>query len=605
MDIEKIATSAVLMSLSKTDRLSGFINSGDKEPCWDGNIYIHESKKRTKKNIKKVATQVKGKLVKSSSAKETIKYGISHDDLYAYMMNGGTMFYVVYIDNASGEPIQIYYASLLPFTIKSILKESKSIYQVEFERFPNNNLEKTEILLNFYNNAHKQASFAGKELPTIEELLKKGLLESISFHYTSVGKSFSEDGFPKIIDGKSITLYANIKGGVAPIPVQYFKDIHHVTMRSGKDTPVSVNGEIFYNEIDVVTTAEKRKIIIGSCIELEFPNTTEPHEKIPVKIETKIGGTLNERILGVEFILSILKHGSFHIGEGEFPYIYNDEKSKEDKIAELEVLLSQLKRIKSVLDAMNVKTDLNIQDCNQDDFKGINLIIGTIGEGRPIKEGPKNPNEVQTIIISNIKLAVIYLKNKKGGYQVFDYFGNRFHVSWKTPEGETIRLSQYTDLRAKDFLAFDNLNLQSIIDDFANIDPNEYVVDSANRILLEMLKANDEKASQEILNAAKRMSVWLSSQTKYIPKEITTINELQIILRERQLSYTEKSKLYEIISTSTEDHIKLGALLLLDEQEEASKIMGTFDEEQLDNFREFPIYHFYKGSNDETTEQTS
>ena len=67
MDIEKLATSAIESALSKTERLSGFINSGDKEPCWDGNIYIYEDKTHSKKNIKKVATQIKGKLVKSKS----------------------------------------------------------------------------------------------------------------------------------------------------------------------------------------------------------------------------------------------------------------------------------------------------------------------------------------------------------------------------------------------------------------------------------------------------------------------------------------------------------------------------------------------------------
>ena len=38
MDLEKIATSAIVSSISKTDTLSGFINDGDKEPCWDQGI---------------------------------------------------------------------------------------------------------------------------------------------------------------------------------------------------------------------------------------------------------------------------------------------------------------------------------------------------------------------------------------------------------------------------------------------------------------------------------------------------------------------------------------------------------------------------------------
>ena len=121
MEIEKLATSAVINELSKTDRLSSFINSGDKEPCWDGNVYIHEDKARTKKNIKKVQIQVKGKTVSLRDAKRTISYSISFDDLNAYMMNGGTLFFVVYLDKNTGEAIQIYYSELLPIKIKKLL----------------------------------------------------------------------------------------------------------------------------------------------------------------------------------------------------------------------------------------------------------------------------------------------------------------------------------------------------------------------------------------------------------------------------------------------------------------------------------------------------
>ena len=92
MELEKIATNAVETSIVKTDRLTSFISRGDKEPCWDGNIYIHESKNHNKRNIKKVSTQIKGKAVTPDKVGNTIKYRISHDDLTAYMMNGGTMF---------------------------------------------------------------------------------------------------------------------------------------------------------------------------------------------------------------------------------------------------------------------------------------------------------------------------------------------------------------------------------------------------------------------------------------------------------------------------------------------------------------------------------
>lgn len=48
MDIEKLATSAVTGYISKTDYLSPFINEGDKEPSWDGNIYVFNNSSRSK-----------------------------------------------------------------------------------------------------------------------------------------------------------------------------------------------------------------------------------------------------------------------------------------------------------------------------------------------------------------------------------------------------------------------------------------------------------------------------------------------------------------------------------------------------------------------------
>ena len=142
MDLEKIATSAVVSEISKTDVLSGFISEGDKEPCWDGNIYIHEDSRKTKKNLKRVPTQIKGKAVRIDKTEDSIKYSISHDDLYAYMIDGGTLFFVVYIDKDSGDVLQIYYSQLIPIKIMGIINQKNKTYSVLFNKFPKDNKEK-------------------------------------------------------------------------------------------------------------------------------------------------------------------------------------------------------------------------------------------------------------------------------------------------------------------------------------------------------------------------------------------------------------------------------------------------------------------------------
>ena len=46
MDYEQLGTTAVIHAVSKTDRLKAFVNSGDKEPSFDGSIYIYDNNKR-------------------------------------------------------------------------------------------------------------------------------------------------------------------------------------------------------------------------------------------------------------------------------------------------------------------------------------------------------------------------------------------------------------------------------------------------------------------------------------------------------------------------------------------------------------------------------
>lgn len=599
MELEKLATSAVITELSKTDRLSSFINSGDKEPCWDGNIYIHEDKSRTKKNIKKVATQVKGKAVNPNKVKRTINYPISHDDIYAYMMNGGTMFFVVYLDKKTGNPLQVYYADLLPIKIKEITKLKKTKYSVKCRKFPLDNLQKTELLLNFYDNAQRQASFAGKDLPTVEQLAKDGVLESLSIHYTGLGNYDTHNAFPKMLDGKSLTIYANIKGGTAPIPVEYYETVSQVTMTNKNTLPISVNGRPYYVGFSVVTTAENVELHIGSSVRIIFPNTGRTDTPVSVSIKVCIKGTLREQITAIEFVTAMIEHGSFCIGTSEIPSKFPQEELDRINAAAFPEILKGYKRAKEVLDSMNVKKDLKISECTDEDIDNLNLLIGTIGDRKLAKGNPNAPAQVTKLKIANLTLVIVYLENEKGGYNVWDYFGHHFCVSWKDDSGER-RISQFSTMVADDFLNLDNLNLDTIITDYRMIEPSDWLFELGNATMLEMLKAYDKKPSVELLDAAKKMLEWMSENPEYTTAEVNLLNKLQIALRERKLTFSEKAELHTTITNTTDAFFKIGAFLLLDEQDEAKALLDTLEPKQLEKFKEFPIYRFYKEAEEET-----
>ena len=603
MDIEKLATSAVDASISKTERLSSFINSGDKEPCWDGNIYIHEGKNHNKKNIKRVSAQVKGKLVRSKDVKDKIKYQISYDDLNAYMMNGGTMFFVVYLNCKTGEELQIYYASLLPLRIKKIISTIKTRYSIQFKKFPYDNIQKTELLLNFYNDALRQTSFAGREIPSIEELSKSGLLESISFHYTGLVKNISPTMLPKMMDGKSLTLYANIKGNSIPIPIEYYDSINQIQMQCDNNWPVSVADTKFYDDYKIVTTADHFELHIGSCLRVVFPIFDEEQETVDsINVKIDIKGTLRERITGVSFVLASIKEGMFYIGEYPMKFDMSEDDLEKIDIHFLESSLNSYRRVQEFLDNLNVKIDLDFDNCTVEDIRKLNILVPAIENKMIVNEQIDDSSaQLKKVVIANINLAVICISETSGGYRIFDYFGNHFNVDWLSTEDEKpLRISQFSMINSEDFLELSNLNLKEVVSDFDRIEANSLSVEFANKTMLEILKAYDVSSSEDLLLAAKEISAWIKLNAEYVPEDVSTINELQIVLRERALSFEEKLKLHRIIENSNDSFFRAGAFLLLKEYNEVVDIFKTFTDEQLDTFKSFPIYRFYKDFTEET-----
>lgn len=603
MDLEKLATSAIEKEIAKTDLLSSFINSGDREPCWDGHIYIHEDKKKTKKNIKKVAAQVKGKAVRTRDAKRTISYPISCDDLRAYMMNGGTVFFVVYLNKDTGDVLQIYYVSLLPVMVKKLLDEKKSrrTISVKFHKFPADNARKTELFLNFYEESKKQVSFAGKDLPNVDDLIKKGLLENISFSYTGLGACPDTRLLPKIIDGKSLTLYANIKGGTAPIPIEYFDEITNITTSKDTNIPISVKGHIYYDKVKTIATADTIEQQIGSSVKIIAPNVDNVDSSIKIHLNINLTGTLTEQIEALEFIIALVDNAAFNFGDAEFPAKFPQSELDRMEAYNFPEMLSNRKHIKEVLDSMNVKKDLELSKCTSDDIDNLMRIVNSIGDHRIIRGEIDEKNPGQKIKIANLTVAVVYIK-ANGGYRIYDFFGNRFDVKW-APEGmEPVEVSQFMMMRPDDYLTLDNLDLEKVVENFKIIPPSTTHFELSNNCMLSMLNAYDKAPNPELLNAARQMNVWLGQHTDFLSSEIVTLNRLQIELRERPLEFSEKQELYTIATTAKDEFQRLGAFLLLDEQEEARKIFDTLEEDRLNLFKGFPIYKFYKYAEEKGTD---
>lgn len=590
MDLERLAISEIEKSISKTERLTTFINSGDKEPCWDGHVYIHGGKQYTKKDIKRVAVQVKSKSVLPRDVKDEIKYTISYDDLDAYIKDGGVIFFIVYIDKYDGEPLQIYFAPLLPLRIKSLLKERKRTYRVVFQKFPDNNNAKLEAFINFHKHSTMQASFALGEIPTIEELEKRGVLESLSISYTSIGTEATPHVLPRVMEGKSLTIYANVTGVPIPVPVEYHDKIFDLAISNLVQIPVSVAGEVYFKEYKAITTAKETVLNIGRCMKVILHNIEDG--KCDVTIKVKIVGTLNERIKGMKFIGAVAEHKSFRIGDTEIEANFSEDMIESLNVKKYPELIEGYSTAIAVLKKMNVTKQLDFDNCNEEDIWKLNALIDAIENGNPIKNVKGNLPIVCNLKIANLWLVVICEKVADNVYNVWDYFNKKLDVVYVEDEKAPVPVPQYANMKWEELINVDNVSLDAIVDSYKHFEIHPVLLSMANMTMLELLKAYDRQLDKVFLNAAKQLCEWIKGYPEHIDVDVTQINEMQIVLRERPLSVTEKRELYELLDQDTDLSIRIGALLLLGYNEDARELLKELSDEEQAQFKEYPIYNY-------------
>lgn len=422
-----------------------------------------------------------------------------------------------------------------------------------------------------------------------------------NFSYTGLGACPDTRLLPKIIDGKSLTLYANIKGGTAPIPIEYFDEITNITTSKDTNIPISVKGHIYYDKVKTIATADTIEQQIGSSVKIIAPNVDKVDSSIKIHLNINLTGTLTEQIEALEFIIALVDNEAFNFGDAEFPAKFPQSELDRMEAYNFPEMLSNRKHIKEVLDSMNVKKDLKLSKCTSDDIDNLMRIVNSIGDHRIIRGEIDEKNPGQKIKIANLTVAVVYIK-ANGGYRIYDFFGNRFDVKW-APEGmEPVEVSQFMMMRPDDYLTLDNLDLEKVVENFKIIPPSTTHFELSNNCMLSMLNAYDKAPNPELLNAARQMNVWLGQHTDFLSSEIVTLNRLQIELRERPLEFSEKQELYTIATTAKDEFQRLGAFLLLDEQEEARKIFDTLEEDRLNLFKGFPIYKFYKYAEEKGTD---
>ena len=361
--------------------------------------------------------------------------------------------------------------------------------------------------------------------------------------------------------------------------------------------PVLVGSKAFFDSYDILLQENTEVIEIGNCLTIEFPGVENTDANGKAKITIHTNGSLNQRLSSLPFISALIKEGAVTLGNIIIPIHFEREKLEQIHYSEIELQIDSLHRVRRVLDKLHITKDLELDQCDNGDYWRLNAIIDAIENGATVFNMKEPPYFVSSIDIANIRIAMLCDKTNDGGYKLRDFFGTHVDIAFGYDEAlqEPHVSSQYCILKKNDFLELDNIMFKAIVNDVININTSDkFHADQSNLMMLEMLSAYDENHNSELLDSAEDINDWLLSSAEESAKEIAFINRMQIILRRRPLTYTEKQDVAAIISDSDDPTIKAGAFIILGEKDEAGKILLSMDDNIRNQFMKYPIYHLYE-----------
>lgn len=582
MDLEKLATSAVINSISSTDLLSAFINEGDKEPSWDGNIYIYENASKNKAGIKKVPVQVKG-TKNDNQEKNEIKYAIKVLDLQNYLTDGGVAFFVVYV-SSDGKRNKIYYAGLAPVKLILLLenhRDAKSI-SVSLQVFPDDNDLKVEVLQSFYTNMKKQTSFSHSKLLSLEELEKQGVLESITF--STSGKGLNRHNFPKYLLRKDLYLYANIKGSSIPQPLREIPTNIHISTE--ETLSVTINGELFFDTVRKTSSKNGVEILIGQGCSLYFSENNE-NCHINFKPTTLLKYAVKDR----EFLLAFLSANAIEF-DGHKLNFQPDEPYSEEMIVQLKQEVRRIKDIISVFNLLHIDTNYDLSQMSGEDLKLTTQFVKSLVYQETLSD--LNPKVLPYAKVDYIgkKILIGVQEIGENKYKIFPFPSMPVEVYFEGQNRKHFPTSKYVILKADDFLEIENLDMTDLVESYFAFQ-EKYIYENANLTVLSLLKAYDKSNSsrRELLEAAEKLMRWIlsnnDSETTYF------LNMMQIKKRKGNLENKDRKKLLLIADDSKNPEIvRAAAFLLIDYQDAFELHLEKASHEEMEEFKTWPIYHF-------------
>lgn len=564
---EQISIAAInnMLLLATKRRVQTYISDNDKEPMWDGHIYVYKNEGSEKKEdyITRIPVQVKSKVV-SKLSKKFVSYPIDRNCLEGYLKDGGVIYFVVEIkDNGDIMPeTKIFYKELIPSDLKSILEEipdtnkSKTVH-IDRILTPKDNFLR---ICSYFDEARKILSVDSiNNMIPLEKVLDKEI------------KILTANGIEDILNGQCLA---------------YCINEHNIKM------PIKINADftqISFQESHVIKIDDHR------C----FDNCTR-HKNSKGEEYVTFGDTIKIMSNGNLTI----KSSTSHVIERDktLDYLLNrliDSKAKFNK--EEENLIQTLKNEKGFLnDILEVckrfnidATTVRLKEFKERDFKAVSILLN-VRKYDGMIDGAKSI-ECAVVRLLNYEIAllkVVFEDNIK----YYDFYDNKINLLIIAEhEGRKAEFSRFAIIN-ENLLVCHNFNSDLVKETLLPIknESGDIVSEYYNKLMLFLIKAWDINNNANYINLIRHLECILEG---YIEREIEIINKAQVEYRlnNGRLNHKTLDELYKIkFNESLKNDIKCAICILLQDYEGFDEKFSLLTQKEKEVFVEYPIYSLYK-----------
>lgn len=579
--IELLAVNAVEDFFSKIERINPMIPLADKEPSWDGFLYLYPDDSMKKETmIGRIPVQVKGK---TGEFVESLSYPINTSDLRNYMREGGCIYFVVLINDKQER--KIFHRMLIPVELQNILKgkEQQKSINVKMKLLEDSD-DVYHSLVDFYRDMKKQTG------SPIKTLSLKDLVDGNydTFRFSLSGFDASKESLESFITRKAICLYVKpMDANASDIPIQegrcFLKLIQDVKQA------VSVNGIVFYNSFE--KTNEKNKIIlgIGHCLKVAFDSQNPIEISVNIKLEATELKAMTQDVL---FVLNVLENKSFKIGDFSVDIPCDNESEK--LYALLKGKYAMLHKVQLLLEQLHVIKDLDLSTMEKRDWAELKMLTAGILDK---KELALNVTESRlcNIKVGNLMLLLLVCQQASGKFRIFDYFNPQTQFKLISPEG--FESSKYAVLNVDGYVRYDNIDFSDILPSISALKAkHDYYLDYGKYEVFNMLKAcgkleDDRKKRTILLNTSSDIIDWMIEETKDADeKQAYECYAYLVKFFKNALSEEDIVALKEILFSDRNDNpLKADVALLLKNKSAFGFFYSKMTKEEIEGFKESPF----------------